>query len=381
MLPPQASTIARSIDYLHYFVIITTMIGAAGVAVLCLYFIVRYREGAGHGSNPPPDLRPHHARGGASVWFELTVFGGLLALFVVWWVIGFRQYIRLAEPPPDSMTIYVVGKQWMWSFAYPHGGGSVGVLYVPVGRPVKLIMTSRDVIHSFYVPDFRVKTDVVPGRSTQVWFEVKAPGRHPIYCAEMCGVGHSTMRAEVVALSDADYERALEGLAPAEIAAPVQGQGIPFDDQPRVPLSLAAMGQRVAADAGCFRCHTVDGTPHIGPTWAGLYEAIIPLQDGTQVTADVEYLTRSIMDPAAAIHRGFPPVMPSYQGLLAAPQIGAIVEYIHSLRDAKRDDGRAPLPVAVPGPVPLVNPLPGPLQGAGPGEPPAVEPPPTGAPP
>lgn len=358
MLPPQASTMARDIDYLHYFVIITTMIGATGVAALSLYFTVRYREGSGRGHAHAPDLRPHHAPGGLSLRFELSLFGSLLLLFVTWWIIGFRQFVRFAEPPRDSMTIYAMGKQWMWSFAYPHGGGSEGVLYVPVGRPVKLILTSRDVIHSFYVPAFRVKMDVIPGRSTQVWFEVKEPGRYPIYCAEMCGVGHSVMRAEVVALADAAYARELEGLAPLEIAGPVQNQGIPFESDPREPLSLAAMGQRVAADAGCFRCHTVDGTPSIAPTWAGLYGAQIPLEGGTQIIGDAAYLTASMMDPAAQLHRGFPAVMPSYRGLLTAPQIGAIVEYIYSLRDVPGDHGEEPLPVPLPNVVPLVHPLP-----------------------
>lgn len=375
MLPPQASTMARDIDYLHYFVIITTMLGAAGVAALSLYFIVRYREDSGRGSNPAPDLRPLHAPGGLSLWVELSVFGGLLALFVMWWVIGFSQYVRIVEPPPDSMTIYVVGRQWMWSFAYPHGGGSVGVLYVPAGRPVKLLLTSRDVIHSFYVPNFRLKTDVVPGRTTQLWFEAQQPGRHPIYCAEMCGAGHSEMRAAVVVLPDADYERTLQGLAPLAIPGPVQGLAIPFEAEPRAPLSLAAMGRRVAAQAGCLRCHTVDGTPHIGPTWAGLYEAVIPLADGTQVIAADAYLTRSMMDPAAELHRGFLGVMPSYQGLLTAPQLGAIVEYIHSLRDASRYQGEAPLPAPVPGSVPLVTPL----ESTAPGEPRAAAPKPEGA--
>jgi cytochrome c oxidase subunit II len=378
LLPPQASTMARDIDYLHYFVIITTMVGAAGVAALALYYIVRYREGAGRGHDPLPDPRPLHARGGVSLWSELALIGGLLALFVTWWIIGFCQFIRIIEPPADSMTIYVVGKQWMWSFAYPNGGGSVGVLYVPARRPVKLLLTSRDVIHSFYAPDFRLKTDVVPGRTTQLWFEVKEPGRHPIYCAEMCGAGHSVMRSEVVALSDAEYERTLEGLAPLAIAGPVQGQGIPFEAEPREPLSLAAIGRRVAAEAGCLRCHTVDGTPHIGPTWAGLYDAVIPLANGTPVRADDAYLTRSMMDPAVELHRGFPAVMPSYQGLLTAPQLGAIVEYLHALRDVRRDEGAAPLPAPVSGPVPLVTPLVTPLDGVAPGEPRATEPGPAG---
>jgi cytochrome c oxidase subunit II len=330
-LPEQASTVARGIDYLHYFVITVTMIGAAAVALASLYYIVRYRQRPGQRLTPRG--RP------VSVVVEAGVFGGLLAMFVAWWMIGFGQYVRIADAPPDSMTIYVVAKQWMWSFAYPQGGGSNGVLYVPTGRPVRLVMTSRDVIHSFYVPDFRLKMDVVPGRSTTMWFQVDTPGRHPVYCAEMCGVGHSMMHAEVVALAAADYDRALHGLAPV---TPEAG-------------SLAAMGERVAAQSGCLRCHTVDGTPHIGPTWAGLYDSPVPLADGTTVVADEAYLTSSMMDPAAQLHRGFAAVMPSYQGLLDAAQVGALVEYIRSLRDVARYGGAEPLPARTD--VPIVHPL------------------------
>jgi cytochrome c oxidase subunit 2 len=360
MLPAQASTLARDIDYLHYFVIITTMLGAAGVAVLTLYYLAYYRSGTGRAGDPSPDLRADHTAGGVSHRLEIVVFGGLLSLFILWWVIGFRQFVRISEPPPDSMTIYVVGKQWMWSFAYPHGGGSNGVLYVPVGRPVKLVMTSRDVIHSFYIPDFRVKRDVIPGRSTVLWFEALAPGRHPVYCAEMCGVGHSTMRAEVVALSAADYERRLAGLERVAVEGPVQvPHEVVGEPRPREYLSLAAMGERVAAQRGCLRCHTPDGTPHIGPTFAGLYGATVPLEGDAQIVADEAYLTSSMMDPAAQLHRGFPAVMPSYQGLLTAPQVGALVEYIRSLRDVPRRGGDQPLPMPVPlpGGVPLVHPL------------------------
>lgn len=365
-LPEQASTIARDIDALHYFVIITTMIGALAVALFTLYFIVRYRDRRRPSERPgaPPHV---HFPSRHTKWFELAAAGGLLALFVLWWVIGFRQFVRLAEPPPDSMTIYVTGKQWMWSFAYPEGGGSEGVLYVPTRRPVKLVMTSRDVIHSFYVPAFRVKKDVLPGRSTTVWFQVDRPGRYPLYCAEYCGMGHSTMRAEVVALDGAEYRRTIEDLTPIRIAGPVEKEpSWPGEAAPAEPLSLAAMGEQVAATSGCLRCHTVDGTPHIGPTWAGLYGAEIPLQNGRRVVADEAYLTRSMMDPVAEVHLGFPPVMPTYQGVLAAPQIGAIVEYIRTLRDEPRHVGAAPLPAATPGAVPIVTPLPGdPMPAAG----------------
>jgi cytochrome c oxidase subunit II len=356
MLPEQSSTMASEVDHLHYFIILVTMAGATAVAFATLYFLVRYRDGANR-----PAARPGAAARRTALSLELTAVAGLLALFVFWWVLGFRQYVRLEKAPEGSLTVYVTAKQWMWSFAYPRGGGSSGVLYVPVGRPVELVMTSRDVIHSFYVPDFRVKQDVVPGRSTSVWFEVDQPGRHRLMCAELCGVGHSTMRGEVIALAPADYERALDRLAPVRVAGPVYGAPAVVGEQdPPEGLSLAAMGQRVAAQSGCLRCHTVDGTPHIGPTFAGLYGAEIPLADGHQVVADEKYLTESMMDPAARVHLGFRPVMPGYQGLLGAVEIGAVVEYIRTLADAPRRSLAEPLPRAVPGQVPLVQPLPPP---------------------
>jgi cytochrome c oxidase subunit 2 len=168
------------------------------------------------------------------------------------------------------------------------------------------------------------------------------------------------MRGEVVVLSTQDYARRLAGLPRVGIAGPAPGNPpVVGEESPSPALSLAAVGRSVAADAGCLRCHTVDGTPHIGPTWAGLYGATIPLQGGTAVVADEQYLTKSMMDPAAELHLGFPAVMPSYQGLLTAPQIGAIVEYIRSLRDVRRHAGSQPLPATVAPPAPIVTPLPG----------------------
>jgi cytochrome c oxidase subunit II len=350
VLPEQGSTLARGIDSLHYFVIAVTMLGAASVGAVVLYYLVRYRDpyrDQARTEEAAPDPTPGHARGGIPLWAEFFVAGGLLSLFLLWWVIGFRQFVSLQSPPPDSLPIYTTAKQWMWSFAYPNGSGSNGVLYVPVGRPVKLVMTSRDVIHSFFVPAFRVKQDVLPGRSTSVWFEAERPGRYPIYCTEYCGAGHSTMRGEVIALDGDDYDRALDRLAPLG----------PAGRSPAEPRSLAAMGERVAAEAGCLRCHTVDGTPHTGPTWAGLFTAEIPLQSGGVAVADEAYLTESMMDPRARVHLGFKPVMPSYRGLLTAAQVGALVEYIRSLRDRPRVLPAEPAPEPVEGDVPLVQPL------------------------
>lgn len=338
-LPPARSTIAAEVDWLHFSVILVTMLGATGVTLLAAYYTVRYRQtltdevAARRAVQKPRKLEP------TPLWIELGLIGGLLTLFVGWWVIGFRQYVTMRVPPEGALEVYVSAKQWMWTFAYPDGRASNGVLYVPANRPVKLVMTSRDAIHSFFVPEFRLKQDVVPGRVTTLWFEATAPGRYQILCTEYCGASHSTMRGEVVALSAEDFERYLEGVR-EPIAGPKDTEPAVIGDRPGQGLSLAAMGERVAADQGCLRCHTVDGTPHIGPTWAGLYRSTIPLEDGTTVVADEAFLTQSMMDPKARVHAGFAAVMPSYAGLLDVPETGALLEYMKSLRsphEARQD--------------------------------------------
>lgn len=339
-LPPQASTVAREIDYLHYFVISVTMLGAFAVALACFIFIVRYRRSAHRGGDQGPDQNRAHTGGGIPLWVEGVFIVGLISLFTLWWVIGYVQYVNLRAEPDDPIEVYVVGKKWMWSYAYPEGGGSNAVLYVPEDRPIKLLLTSRDVIHSFFVPAFRIKQDAVPGRVTTTWFEATEPGTYPIYCTEYCGTGHSTMLGQVVVLSEADFAGRMETLPTIEVASAEYG------DPAEVPggaVTMAEMGERVAAVQGCLRCHTVDGTPHIGPTFARLYMSEVPLASGQTVIADEAYLTSSMMDPLAMIHRGYPPVMPSYQGLLTAGETGALVEYIRSLRDEPPAARRSPL--------------------------------------
>ena len=168
-LPEQASDYARQVDALHYFVILTTMIGATGVFATALYFFVKYRR------RSDTDVTPHVA---PKLVHELLFIGGPLALFLVWFAIGFPQYVSLSLPPKDAMDVYVQGKKWMWKFAYPGGPNAIDTLRVPAGRPVRLLITSRDVIHSFFVPAFRIKMDALPGRYTQTWFEATKPGRY-----------------------------------------------------------------------------------------------------------------------------------------------------------------------------------------------------------
>jgi cytochrome c oxidase subunit 2 len=300
-LPPQASSVARGIDTLHYVVIASAFAVAFISFVLIGWFLLRYRE-----DSPRP--RPKFRIGAR---FEATLAGATLAVFLIYWVVGFTQYRALRDPPANAMRVYVVAKQWMWEFVYADGTSAQDDLRVPVGQPVELLMTARDVIHSFYVPSFRLKMDVLPGRTTMMWFTAIAPGEYDILCAEYCGAGHSRMRGRVIAMAPDTFARWEAG-----------------HDAP----GLAAAGERIAGERGCLRCHTVDGTPHLGPTWLGLYASRVPLTDGTFVTADEAYLTESMMDPNAKLVTGFVPTMPSYFGQLTAPETAAIVEYIRSLR-------------------------------------------------
>ena len=324
-LPPQASTFARSIDWLHFVVIGTTMLGATGVAVVTLWYFFRHHQ-----------RKPGAAteRVVVSTRQEAFAIGAVLSLFLLFWVVGFHQFVEYQEPPADALPVYVTAKQWMWKFAYPNGRRSIGVLTVPVGRPVKLIMTSRDVIHSFYVPAFRIKYDVIPGRYTQTWFEANAPGTYEILCAEYCGVSHSHMRATVVALSQQDYDEWL-GRGEGEENLAVDDFETAGGVGEQSASSLVELGRVAASRKQCFACHTLDGQRHIGPSWRGLFMSTVPLSDGRTIVADEAYLTRSMMDPTAEIHAGFPAVMPTYQGILTAPETAAIVELIKSLREGE----------------------------------------------
>lgn len=330
-LPPQGSTVASDIDRLHYAVILITMGGATFITLVGGYFLIRYRR------RPQDELRPNPgARSRPPLRLEAAALVGLGLLFLAFWYVGVRQYVRLRVPPEGAMDVYVTGKQWMWKFAYPEGAATISTLYVPTGRPIRLLLTSRDVIHSFYVPDFRIKYDVVPGRLTTAWFEALRPGTYEILCTEYCGLGHSTMRGEVIALSPLDFERWLAGAPtgdPPRIAA--AAAAVPGLAEP----SMALRGERAAAEQGCLRCHTLDGTPHIGPTFASLYGAVIPLDPGPEVIADEAYITASMMDPLAQIHRGFQPVMPSYFGRISPADTAAIIELIRYLRGVPAQPG------------------------------------------
>jgi cytochrome c oxidase subunit 2 len=337
-LPEQASAYAHDVDQLHFFVIITTMFAATGVAIAALWFFVRYRRR--REGETTPHVEP-------SAIHELIFIGVPLGVFLLWFAIGFTQFVRLRTPPREAMDVYVQGKKWMWKFAYAGGPNGADVLRVPANRPVRLLMTSQDVVHSFFVPAFRMKMDVLPGRYSEAWFEAERPGRYPIFCAEYCGLGHSAMLGEVEVLAQAEFDA---WLAQARSASVAQAQDM-GSDQFDVRTSLVEQGRKLAAEHGCFKCHSVDGTQHIGPTWLDLYRKTEKLEGGATVLADEGYLTESMMDPGARIVAGYKNVMPTFQGKVPGPEIAAILEFIKSLRtDAVRPEpSKGPVYAPVPG--------------------------------
>lgn len=383
-LPDQGSTLALRLDTFHYYIFGASLIVFAFIAGSIIYYAIRYHRTSD--SAPTPKIKP-------KIWMEVLYIGGPLAVFLLWFWIGFNDYIWAETPPPNSMDVYVTAKQWMWKFTYPNGLNSIDVLRVPSGRPVRLLITSRDVVHSFFVPSFRIKQDAVPGRFTQIWFQAVKPGRYRLMCAEYCGLDHSRMWGEVIAMAPADYDewvqsqqglvsrldvstthedatrgdsvmggaglrlggtgpiggaRASARLNRELMAGPaLAGQ----EERPRLaeaanPISdLTEQGRRVAAEKGCLKCHSVDGSAHIGPTWLDMYRREEHLEDGETVLADEAYLTKSMMQPGADIVQGYQDVMPVYQGRLSSAETAALLEYIKSLRSDRLENERDPGPI------------------------------------
>ncbi len=319
-LPDARSTFAVPVDRLHFFVITVTMIASTITGLLAFYFFFKYRERRPNQSTPV--VVP-------SVKFEFVVIGVPLFFFLLWFVQGFKDYVWYTTPPKNATDVYVMAKKWMWKFSYGgEGPNAIGTLHVPVNRPVRLLMTSRDVIHSFFVPDFRIKQDVLPGRYTETWFEASKPGRYQVLYSRYSGSWHSQVWGEAEVMPGPEYDQWMieqkRGLS-----AQVDSGG---DDGPSFHGSIVEYGKKIAMAQGCVKCHSLDGEPHIGPTWLDLYGKRETLDNGETVVADEAYLTDSMIDPRGKIVKGFKPVMPTYKGRLAAPEAAALVEFIKSLR-------------------------------------------------
>lgn len=299
-LPDAMSTVAGEVDALFWFVFWTSTVLFAAVVAAKLYFVFRYKR-KDETSVPEP---VHESKFLEAVWIVVPT---ILVMFVFIW--GFDVYLKLLSAPPDSYEITVRGKQWSWEFEYAEGATSFTEMYVPVGKPIKLMMSSQDVLHSFFIPAFRVKMDVLPNRYTSLWFEATEPGEYQIYCTEYCGTTHSGMLAKVVAVSEEDFAAwILE-----------QSQDLP-------PVEL---GQQMFAQ--CAACHKVDGTDGIGPALNGRFGTTRKLADGSTVPFDEDYIRESILDPAVKVAEGYMPIMPAGYSSMSAKQIDGLVAYIKSL--------------------------------------------------
>jgi cytochrome c oxidase subunit II len=306
LFPEQASTTASRVDALFFFLIAVSVFFAALIFLLIVIFAIRYRRRA-------EDERPKPIEG--ELWLEVLwsviPFGLTMVMFVWGAVIFFDIY----NPPDDALQISVVGRQWMWKAQHPTGQSEINELHVPLGQPVKLMMTSEDVIHDFYLPAFRIKQDVLPGRYTNVWFEATKAGVYQLFCAEYCGTQHSGMIGRVVVLEPAEFEKWLSGGA----------TGVSMIDQ----------GASLFKRFGCETCHRAGGTSQ-GPSLAGLFGKTVKLQGGTAVTADENYIRESILDPRAKIVAGYQPIMPTFKGLVSEEGLLQLIAYIKSLDGAER---------------------------------------------
>jgi cytochrome c oxidase subunit 2 len=305
LFPEQASTFAGSVDGLYFFIIGVCFFFSVVTAVLLIVFALKYRRRAGN------ELPPQHVD---SIKMEIGWSSALLVLFVGIFCWSARLFFVMAQPPADALEIYVVGKQWMWKVQHEEGQREINELHVPVGRPILLIMTSEDVIHSFSVPAFRIKQDVLPGRFTTLWFEATRSGRYHLFCAQYCGTQHSRMGGWVTVMEPADYEAWLTGaMPPASRPAGTMDQA-PAEEWltgSQADLSMATRGRQLFLKLQCIACHSGDSRAR-APLLEELYGKTVTLADGSTVVADDNYIRESIRQPGAKIVAGYQPIMPVF---------------------------------------------------------------------
>jgi cytochrome c oxidase subunit 2 len=301
LLPEQASTFAGPVDALYFFLIGVSVFFSLLIAGLVIFFAVKYHRRSD--SDPVP--RP--STGGTALEIVWSVIPLGISMVIFGW--GASLFFTINRPPDDALEVYVVAKQWMWKLQHMEGQREINELHIPLGRAVRLKMTSEDVIHSFYVPAFRTKQDVLPGRYTQTWFHPTKPGKYHLFCAEYCGTKHSGMIGWVYVMEPTEYQAWLSGGT---------GEG-----------SLASRGDKLFQDLACTNCHKNDGSGR-GPSLEGLFGKNIEIEGGQKVTVDDEYLRESILSPQAKIAAGYQPIMPTFQGLVTEDQLLQLIEYIKS---------------------------------------------------
>jgi cytochrome c oxidase subunit 2 len=304
--PPAASTIAEGVDRLHFFLTGITLFFTAIIFVTIFYFMIRYRRRS-------EDERPAETEDSMSLELTWTLIPTILVAFVVVW--SASLYFQNSRPPSASMEIFVIGKQWMWHLQHPEGPREINELHVPVGVPVKLTMTSEDVIHDFYIPAFRVKKDVLPGRYTSLWFQATETGTYHLFCAQYCGADHSEMIGWVYVMTPTDYASWLSGGSRNE--------------------SMAQTGERLFNQLGCVTCHLTDGTGR-GPSLAGIFGKPEKLRSGETRTVDEALIRQAIVNPNSLLLPNYAPVMPTFQGQINEEQVLQLIAYVKSLGTQER---------------------------------------------
>lgn len=313
LFPDSASTMAGRVDLLYFFLVAVSSFFSLLIAGLIVYYAVKYRRRA-------PDAVGARITGGLVLEIAWSVIPLIIVAVIFVW--GASVFFAMSRPPEDTLNVYVVGKQWMWKFQHLDGQREINELHVPVGRPVKLIMTSEDVIHDLFFPAFRVKADVIPGRYTNQWFQPTKPGRYHLFCAEYCGTRHSGMIGQVVVMEPNEFQTWL---------ASGQAEG-----------SLASVGSKLFGDLACNTCHRPDAQAR-GPVLEGLFGKTVQLEGGGTAAVDEAYLREAIVNPAAKITAGFQPIMPAYQGVVSEEGLLALIEYVKSLQHQPQAPSLRPL--------------------------------------
>lgn len=304
LFPEQASRYAPRVDALYLFLCAVALFFSGLITVLIVFFAIRFRRAS---------MRRRRVHVHGNIWLEASWVAIPLVLTMVLFVWGARLYFESAMPPKDALDVYVVGKQWMWKVQHLQGRREINELHVPVDQPVRLTMASEDVIHSFFIPAFRVKMDVVPGRYSSLWFEAEKVGSYHLFCAEYCGTKHSQMIGHVIVMEPTAYQNWLAG---------------------RTGESMVATGKRLFENLGCAPCHQAEATRR-GPSLEGTFGKPVRLASGQSAIVDEVYLRESILEPNAKIVAGYDAVMPTFEGQLGEEQLLQLIAYIKSL--TKRD--------------------------------------------
>jgi cytochrome c oxidase subunit II len=312
LLPDRASTQAVQLDALYWFITIVAIVMTVVIFFAVIFFAYKYRRRA--------NVHPTQIEGSTGLELTWSILPFLVMLIMFGW--GAQLFFAAQQPPKDAMEVFVTGKQWMWKVQYPNGGSEINELHVPTNQPVKLTMASEDVIHSFSLPAFRVRHDVVPGHYQSLWFTANKPGRYRLFCTEYCGLQHSDMVGWVNVMEEREYANWQSG----------GGTG----------GSLTQQGESLFAQFGCSTCHLMDQQGRC-PVLRGLYNKPVQLNDGRTVTADDAYLRESILDPNAKIAAGFEPnIMPSFKGQISEQNVIQLIAYIKSLSPAVSSSQQGP---------------------------------------